>query len=229
MTSLLCEAILATILLRKDEAIKKFREILGYQPEDADTHQNFGHTLLRFQDMNGAHSCYLNALKYSDEPTQLIFDLADTAQIIFRPSDLAAAVDAYNEKLDIEMLLTNGDFSAAMKLADLFQSTEINEEHANQIYTSAEKIFIRHDVIVQCGFFRMTEGFGGSKLTFYANIEGDSDFVAKINIELADQLIDDDHGGALRDVSMVFVPYHPSSIQMMNESREAARAKHANI
>lgn len=228
MTSLLCEAILATITLRKGDTIRKFEEILRYQPEDADTYQNFGHSLLRFQDVNGAHSCYMKALEHSEKPSQVISDLADTAQIIFRPTDLTRALDKYGESLDITSLYKNDDFAAALKLAQLFERLKVDEGLANQIYTSAEKVFIRRNVRVNCGYFRLTGAFGGSKLTFYANIEGDSDFVSETNIELADQIIDDDHGAALPEVSMVFVPYHPSSTQMMREERDAVRATYAD-
>lgn len=225
---LLCDAILATIDGRKDDAFRNFTEILKYQPDSADMHQNFGYSLAKFRRMNEAHEQYLLAVDSSDQTMKLLADLAESSQIVFRPGDLTMALERNEKKVDFDLLSSNSDFRRALKLAQLFKEFGIDEDEANQLYTTVEQICEENSVTVVTGFFRVTGMQGGSTLSFYASIEGDSDFISEMNLNFCDKVIDNDQGHILKDIAYVFVPINLEDEARMQQATDANGVAYAS-
>lgn len=228
MGALLCRGILFSIEGQASEAIGAFEEILSYVPDDPNMHQNYGHSLAKLKMTNLAHKHYIIAADNSSESTSALVDLAETAQVVFRPTDFITVLERNAHKADAEKLMANADVQNSYTVSELFKELEIDEDDANKLSTVAEGICIRYDLSIANGYFRRTSMYGSSKLTFYAGIEGDSDLICDLNIEFCDKLIDEDIGHLLTDISYVFVPYQPADVDVLTQKASKMHKDHAH-
>lgn len=226
--ALLCQGILFSIEKNATEAIRVFEEILSYDPQNSDMNQNYGHSLAKLQMANLAQKHYVIAADNSIDSTSALVDVAETAQVVFRPSDFMQALERNAHKANIEELMKNPDVQNCFTVSELFSELDIKDDDANLISISAESVCIKNGLSVTNGYFRRTGMYGSSKLTFYAGIEGDSDLICNMNIQLCDSLIDNDAGHILSDISYIFVPYHEADTDVLAARAVQMHKDHAN-
>jgi tetratricopeptide (TPR) repeat protein len=207
MPARLCMGILLTLEGKVKKAIAVFDELLSYAPSDPGLHQNYGHSLAQMRLVNLAHEHYKSALEFAPEATSILTDLAETAQIIFRPLEFIELMESHSHKSDSEILLNNEHVQRVSRLAEAFTRLEISDESANQIYSCVEPIFCNREIQVKSGHFRETGSYGSSKLTFYAEVSGDDDLIYEINEELCDNIVENDAGHLLKELTFVFVSH----------------------
>ena len=220
MAALLCSGILYSVEKDVQNAIETFEQILTYAPDDANMHHTYAHALAKFRMANAAHQHYLIAVAHGDECTRALIDLAETAQMIFRPSEFMDAFEKNAQRADVEYLQKNVDVLRAIRLNKLFIELQIAEDDANRLYCAAESIFIENDLLVKSGYFKRTGIYGGSQLTFYAAIAGNVEFISEVNLTFCDRVIDLDAGHILKDISFVFVPYSEQDDHNLDVSAE---------
>ncbi|UZE12807.1 tetratricopeptide repeat protein [Pseudomonas sp. B21-053] len=226
--ALLCQGILFSIENNAEEAIRAFEEILSYDPNNPDMNQNYGHSLAKLKMANSAQKHYIIAADHSLESTSALIDVAETAQVVFRPTDFTEALERNAHKADVEKLMQNADVQNCFTVAELFKEFGIDEADANKIGLSAERICVQRDLSVMNGYFRRTGMYGSSKLTFYAGIEGDSDTICDMNIDLSDSIIDNDAGHILAEISYIFVPYHAGDAAILIAGAPTMHKDNAN-
>ncbi|MCE1007224.1 hypothetical protein [Pseudomonas monteilii] len=211
MQARLCLGILLTLERKAKQAFEVFEEMLRYTPEDPGLHQNYGHSLAKLRFANLANSHYKAAVEYSPEATEVLIDLAETAQIAFRPCEFMSVLKANIHKANSEVLGENVDVQRAIRLAKLFEDVGISDETANSIYLAAEGLFIEHELLIEAGYFRKTGMYGSSTLTFYAELSCDDDFIHRLNDELCDRLVDFDVAHLLNNLTFLFIAHKPNT------------------
>jgi tetratricopeptide (TPR) repeat protein len=225
---LVCDAILATVENREEDAVSNFEEILKYNPDNGNMHQNYAYTLAKFGRMNDAHKHYLAAADNTSNISKLLLDLAESSLIVLRPGDLVSALERNSEKFDLEKLLLEKDIARAVELYRLFDEVELDQNETNKIYTSVSNFISMHELDLMAGYFRKTGAHGGAKLTFYSGIAGDGSFVADINMMLCDHLIDDGLNHILKNLTYVFIPSNQRDESWLNNTLAADGVEHAN-
>ncbi|MFK7700436.1 hypothetical protein [Pseudomonas caspiana] len=218
--SLLCEAILLTLEKKYEDVVSTFETIFEMLPEEADMHENFGNSLARLGRVADAHDAYLNALKYSNEPTSILMELAATTLVTFGTDEFMDALNNSAEKSDTAKILNSEFVSEAIKLHGLFEELEVSPSAAKSVYRSAEKVCLAFDKKINSGRFMSLSSYGGARVAFYAGIVGTAEIIADMNFALADQLIDDEQGDLLSMMSFVYIPANQESLVDM-ESQHA--------
>lgn len=225
---LLCDAILATVEKREEDAIRNFEEILKYSPDNGNMHHNYAYTLAKLDRMNDAHEHYIAAVETASNINKLLLDLAESSLIVLRPGDLVSALERSSGRIDIPTLMLEKEIARAIDLSKLFDDVELDQSEANQIYTSASKLIREQSLEIMAGYFRGTGVHGGAKITFYSSIGGDGGFVADMNMMLCDRLIDDGLGHLLKNFTYVFVPYNQPDEDWLNSRVTMNGIEHAD-
>ncbi|RZI27700.1 hypothetical protein [Pseudomonas orientalis] len=216
----LCDAILATVEGREADARRNFIDILKYQPDNPDMHQNFAYSLSKFGRISEAHKHYLATVDHTDQTAKLLIDLAESSLIVYRPGDLVAALERNSKKINMDDIVESGNIRKALQLHELFTALDIDENESNQIYNTTEEFKLENNLKVVSGYFRSTGAYGGAKITFYASIEGDSEYISEMNMRFCDKLIDNDQGSILKNVTYAFVPFNESDMDWLDTAIE---------
>ncbi|KEY87842.1 hypothetical protein MBA34_17915 [Pseudomonas capeferrum] len=203
----ICLGILYTIENNAEKSLSTFEETLSLDPSDRNIHTNYAHALSKFRKPEAACRHYKIAADLSPDHHALI-DLAEAAQIIFKPRIFSETIKSNLDKIDIDALEKNINARATLQLATLFEQNNISDDEANKIYKIAESIMSERNIGFKKGNFRRTDNYGGSTVTFYAAIEGSADLIHELNETLCDRIVDFDACHILKDIMYVFIPYH---------------------
>lgn len=229
MAAHLCMGILYTIERKANDAISEFEALLKYSPEDATLHQNYAHTLAKLRMANAAHQHYRISADIASECTELLIDLAEISQVVCRPLEFMEVLKRNLHKANEEILKENIDVKRAVRIANLFEEVGLSDNDANSIYTAAEELYIEHDLEIYTGYFRKTNIFGSSALTFYAELSLEDDFIHDLNERLCDRVVDLDVSHLLKDLTYVFVAHTPNSKQDEFPQNRSMDLKHAHL
>jgi len=203
----ICLGILYTIENNVEKSLSTFEETLTLDPNDHNIHTNYAHALTKFKKPEEACLHYKVAAELSPDHYTLI-DLAEAAQIIFKPRIFSDTVKSNLNTIDLDALEANINARATLQLASLFEQNNISDEDANRIYKIAASVMRDRDISFEKGNFRRTDNYGGSTVTFYAAVEGTASLIHELNETLCDRIVDSDACHILKDIMYVFIPYH---------------------
>lgn len=224
----LCMGILYTIERNANDAISVFESLLQYSPDDTSLHQNYAHSLAKLRMANAAYLHYRIAADNASESTELLIDLAEISQVVCRPLEFMEVLERNLHKADGESLKANIDVQRTIRIAKLFEDAGLSDDDANSIYTAAEELYVEHNLVIDTGYFRKTDIFGSSTLTFYAELSLEDDFIHDLNDRLCDRVVDLDVSHLLKNLTYVFVAHTPSTKPEDSPQNCSMDLQHAN-
>lgn len=224
-----CSGILYTIERKAREAISEFEQLLAYNPDDANSHQNYAHSLGKLRFSNAAFDHYVIAADNFSDSTEVIIDLAEIAQVVFKPLEFFKVLERNRHKIDREQLKANLNFQWISRLAKLFKEVGITDDIANSIYSAVEQIFVDSNILIKQGYFRKTGIFGGATITFYAELLCDAETIYELNDELCDRFVENDVSHLLKDMTYIFVSHSTATSEINNAIDCSTDLTHADL